>query len=127
MYPSDDCILFADEPGPIDAGADSLANDRLGGFNLTVDGHGEAVNFMKKFKLPMLVTGGEPHPFWESSRYLGYCEHVIWGFGSQKGVLNMAVLWAQVLSLHGVQAAHLFWFLHVWCECVNVIVKLALQ
>lgn len=40
-------------------GADSLANDRLGGFNLSVDGHGEAVNFMKKFKLPMLVTGGE--------------------------------------------------------------------
>ena len=41
------------------AGADSLANDRLGGFNLSIDGHGEAVNFMKKFKLPMLVTGGE--------------------------------------------------------------------
>ena len=41
------------------AGADSLANDRLGGFNLSVDGHGEAVNFMKKFKLPMLVTGGK--------------------------------------------------------------------
>jgi len=40
------------------SGADSLANDRLGGFNLTVDGHGEAVKFMKKFKLPMLVTGG---------------------------------------------------------------------
>jgi histone deacetylase 1/2 len=42
----------------LQSGADSLANDRLGGFNLTVDGHGEAVNFMKKFKLPMLVTGG---------------------------------------------------------------------
>ena len=41
------------------AGADSLANDRLGGFNLSIDGHGEAVNFMKKFKLPMLVTGGK--------------------------------------------------------------------
>ena len=41
------------------SGADSLANDRLGGFNLSIDGHGEAVSFMKKFKLPMLVTGGK--------------------------------------------------------------------
>lgn len=42
-----------------DAGADSLANDRLGYFNLTVEGHAEAVRFMKKFSVPMLVTGGE--------------------------------------------------------------------
>ena len=27
---------------------------------MSIDGHGEAVRFMKKFKLPMLVTGG-PH------------------------------------------------------------------
>lgn len=40
-------------------GADSLANDRLGCFNLSLKGHGEAVRFMKEFRLPMLVTGGE--------------------------------------------------------------------
>ena len=39
-------------------GADSLANDRLGCFNLTLDGHAEAVKHMKRFGLPMLVTGG---------------------------------------------------------------------
>jgi len=39
-------------------GADSLANDRLGCFNLTLDGHAEAVKYMKRFGLPLLVTGG---------------------------------------------------------------------
>lgn len=39
-------------------GADSLANDRLGCFNMSCKGHGEAVRFMKEFGLPMLVTGG---------------------------------------------------------------------
>lgn len=40
------------------AGADSLASDRLGCFNLSLEGHTEAVRFMKKFNVPMLVTGG---------------------------------------------------------------------
>ena len=42
------------------AGADSLAADRLGCFNLSLDGHAEAVRFMRKFGVPMLVTGGAP-------------------------------------------------------------------
>jgi len=48
------------QPGAIvmQCGADSLANDRLGCFNLSLKGHGEAVRFMKDFRLPMLVTGG---------------------------------------------------------------------
>jgi hypothetical protein len=41
------------------AGADSLANDRLGCFNLSIAGHAEAVRFMKGFNVPLLVTGGE--------------------------------------------------------------------
>jgi acetoin utilization deacetylase AcuC-like enzyme len=40
------------------AGADSLAHDRLGCFNLSTKGHGEAVKFMKEYGVPMLVTGG---------------------------------------------------------------------
>ena len=40
------------------AGADSLAGDRLGCFNLSIEGHAEAVRFMKSFNVPMLVTGG---------------------------------------------------------------------
>ncbi|KAF5931112.1 hypothetical protein HYC85_031985 [Camellia sinensis] len=47
-------------PGVIvlQCGADSLAGDRLGCFNLSIDGHAECVKFVKKFNLPLLVTGG---------------------------------------------------------------------
>jgi acetoin utilization deacetylase AcuC-like enzyme len=42
----------------LQCGADSLASDRLGCFNLSIRGHGECVKFMKSFKVPMLVLGG---------------------------------------------------------------------
>ena len=42
----------------LQCGADSLAHDRLGCFNISLKGHGEAVRFMKGFNIPMLVTGG---------------------------------------------------------------------
>ncbi|XP_044966447.1 histone deacetylase 9 isoform X1 [Hordeum vulgare subsp. vulgare] len=47
-------------PGAIvlQCGADSLARDRLGCFNLSIEGHAECVKFVKKFKIPLLVTGG---------------------------------------------------------------------
>jgi len=42
----------------LQCGADSLANDRLGVFNLTLEGHARCVKFMKNFKVPTLVVGG---------------------------------------------------------------------
>lgn len=39
-------------------GADSLTQDRLGCFNLSLQGHAEAVKFIKSFRIPLLVTGG---------------------------------------------------------------------
>lgn len=42
----------------LQCGADSLAGDRLGCFNLSIKGHGDCVSFMKSFGLPMLVLGG---------------------------------------------------------------------
>ncbi|OAE25054.1 hypothetical protein AXG93_4094s1040 [Marchantia polymorpha subsp. ruderalis] len=48
------------QPGAIvlQCGADSLAGDRLGCFNLSIDGHSECVRYVKKLGLPLLVTGG---------------------------------------------------------------------
>jgi len=48
------------QPGAIvlQCGADSLAGDRLGCFNLSIDGHSECVKFVKKLNIPLLVTGG---------------------------------------------------------------------
>merc|ERR1712136_72071 len=42
----------------LQCGADSLGCDRLGCFNLTIDGHGECVKYMKEFGIPMMVLGG---------------------------------------------------------------------
>lgn len=42
----------------LQCGADSLAGDRLGSFNLSIKGHGECVKFMKSFQVPLLVLGG---------------------------------------------------------------------
>ena len=39
-------------------GADSLGSDRLGCFNLSIDGHGEAVKFLKSFNVPIMYLGG---------------------------------------------------------------------
>lgn len=42
----------------LQCGADSLQCDRLGRFNLSIRGHGEAVAFTKSFGIPLLVLGG---------------------------------------------------------------------
>ncbi|GAM21978.1 hypothetical protein SAMD00019534_051530 [Acytostelium subglobosum LB1] len=42
----------------LQCGADSLTGDRLGCFNLSLKGHAQCVEFMKSFKLPLLVLGG---------------------------------------------------------------------
>jgi len=42
----------------LQCGADGLVGDRLGTFNMTVQGHAAAVEFVKSFNVPMLVLGG---------------------------------------------------------------------
>lgn len=42
----------------LQCGADSLAHDRLGCFNLTIKGHGSCVQYVKTFGHPTLVLGG---------------------------------------------------------------------
>ncbi|KAI9340666.1 histone deacetylase-3 [Zopfochytrium polystomum] len=53
-------VIDVFRPGAIvlQCGADSLAGDRLGSFNLSVKGHGACVEFIKSFKIPTLVLGG---------------------------------------------------------------------
>ncbi|KAK8027413.1 hypothetical protein PG991_004469 [Apiospora marii] len=42
----------------LQCGADSLAGDRLGKFNLLVEGHSSCVEFCKKLGIPMIMFGG---------------------------------------------------------------------
>lgn len=42
----------------LQCGADSLAGDRLGDFNLTTRGHGNCVKLIRSFNVPMMMLGG---------------------------------------------------------------------
>jgi len=42
----------------LQAGADSVAHDMIGEFNITSMCHGEAVNFMLNFNIPTILLGG---------------------------------------------------------------------
>lgn len=42
----------------LQCGADSLAGDRLGRFNVQVQGHGACVEFCKSLNIPLLLVGG---------------------------------------------------------------------
>lgn len=48
------------QPGAVvlQCGGDSLSGDRLGCFNLSMQGHANCVHFVKGFGLPVLVLGG---------------------------------------------------------------------
>lgn len=48
------------QPGAVvlQCGADSLAGDKLGCFNLTMNGHANCVRFMKSFNVPLIIVGG---------------------------------------------------------------------
>lgn len=49
---------FCPEVIVLQCGADSLALDRLGPFNLSIKAHAEAVRFTRDFGLPIMVLGG---------------------------------------------------------------------
>ena len=63
---------FAPEAVVLQCGADSLSGDRLGCFNLSVKGHGEAVRYIKSFNVPTLVLGGGGYTMRNVSRCWTY-------------------------------------------------------
>lgn len=67
-------VVTCYQPGAIvlQCGADSLCGDRLGCFNLTLKGHGECVDFVKSFNIPLLVLGGGGYTVRNVSRCWAY-------------------------------------------------------
>ena len=53
-------VMETYQPGALvlQCGADSLSGDRLGCFNLSLNGHAECVKFVLQQKLPTLILGG---------------------------------------------------------------------
>ncbi|TBU00688.1 histone deacetylase [Hamiltosporidium tvaerminnensis] len=60
-------------------GADSLAGDRLGCFNLSHFGHSSCINFVKSFNVPLLVLGGGGYTIKNVSKAWAYDTSVILG------------------------------------------------
>lgn len=60
-------------------GADSLSGDRLGCFNLSLEGHAQCIEHMASFGVPLLLLGGGGYTMrnvarcwcYETSRMLG--------------------------------------------------------
>lgn len=42
----------------LQCGADSLAGDKLGCFNITMQGHANCLQFVRKLNVPLMVLGG---------------------------------------------------------------------
>lgn len=63
----------------LQCGADSLGCDRLGAFNLSIAAHGECVNYVRKFSVPMLVLGGGGYTVHNVSRCWAYETAVLVG------------------------------------------------
>lgn len=61
----------------IQCGADSLSWDRLGPFWLTIQGHGECVDYIKSWNIPMMVLGGGGYTVKNVSRCWTY-ETAVW-------------------------------------------------
>eukprot|EP01068_Selenidium_serpulae_P010081 Selendium_serpulae@DN5385_c0_g1_i2.p1 len=65
----------------LQSGADSLSGDRLGCFNLTLEGHGYAAKYLRQTGVPMVVVGGGGYTLrnvpkcwtYESASLLGLC------------------------------------------------------
>ncbi|KAJ6255217.1 histone deacetylase rpd3 [Anaeramoeba flamelloides] len=55
-----DAIMLYYQPSAIvlQCGADTLTQDELGCFNLSIEGHGRCVKYIKKLNKPLLVLGG---------------------------------------------------------------------
>jgi histone deacetylase 1/2 len=70
---------FKPEAVVLQCGADSLSGDRLGCFNLSLQGHADAVAFVKSFNVPTLVLGGGGYTMRNVARCWTYETSVILG------------------------------------------------
>lgn len=68
-------------PGAVilQCGADSLAEDRLGCFNLSMRGHANCVRFVKSFDVPVIVVGGGGYTIRNVARTWAYETGIVAG------------------------------------------------
>ncbi len=72
------CVLCV----PPQTGADSLAHDKLGVFNLSIKGHAMCHRFMASYGVPLLVLGGGGYKIKNVARCWTYETGVLLGMCS---------------------------------------------
>ncbi|KAG9258210.1 uncharacterized protein F5Z01DRAFT_733694 [Emericellopsis atlantica] len=68
----------------LQCGGDSLSGDRLGCFNLSMDGHANCVSFVKSYNLPTLVLGGGGYTMRNVARTWAFETGVLVGANMQR-------------------------------------------
>ena len=76
------CPTFWGPTSFLGAGADSVAGDKLGVFNLSSRGHAACHKFMASFGIPMLVLGGGGYKIKNVARLWTYETGVLLGKGT---------------------------------------------
>jgi len=79
-------------PGAVvlQCGADSLAGDRLGCFNLSLKGHAACVEFMKSFNVPLMLVGGGGYTIRNVARCWAYETAVAVGQEISEGTIFLS-------------------------------------
>jgi acetoin utilization deacetylase AcuC-like enzyme len=75
----------------LQCGADSLTQDRLGCFNLTLKGHAECVKFVKSFGLPTMLLGGGGYTIRNVARCWAYETAVLVDMELEDTIPNVGV------------------------------------
>lgn len=70
----------------LQCGGDSLSGDRLGCFNLSMEGHANCINFVKSLNIPLMVLGGGGYTMRNVARTWAY----------ESGLLNNVKLPAEL-------------------------------
>ena len=60
-------------------GVDSISGDRLGCFNMSIKGHGECLDYVKKYQVPVLVLGGGGYTLRNVARCWAYETSIVLG------------------------------------------------
>ncbi|BGP05515.1 histone deacetylase (class I) Clr6 [Rhodotorula toruloides] len=73
-------------PGAVvlQCGADSLASDKLGSFNLSMNGHASCVAFMRTFNVPLIIVGGGGYTIRNVARTWAYETGIACGVQMQR-------------------------------------------
>ena len=71
--------VFSPQAVVMQCGADSLSGDRLGCFNLSIQGHADCVEFVRSFNIPVLVLGGGGYTLSNVARCWAYETSILTG------------------------------------------------